>query len=742
MDGIHKASEGKGNRPGFRRDKSRLRIETIGKTGRLLFVASFLLFITLSSGCGNKFFDPTQVGRFRPVPAVNVILDSLGVAEETTVAWEQAEDPLPMDTVAVESDYVFRAGDVITVAIFELLQEGIQFVSNYVVTETGRISIPEVGIIEVAGLSETQLEEQIRQTLSPSGLDKLKNPSVIVTLSGSQQRAFSILGDGVPGPGRYPIPRYNFRLTDALATAGGPRQFNVSYIFVSRFTDGNKAAGHEPLKPGYNELELKMIEPETAAPSHRMEQTVSPRGQYGYQWPESKVVITSSEMATDDWEAAGMPKAFQWPSNRNPGRVGTQTELQPFAQEPIGVNDILNTLEERSRREQMWLNGPVDVENAMDSFRVLARSENRMDERVVSRRDSMAFTPVPAAPKATDEPVSVRDILKTLEKRSRNQQKWLNGGVEVENARESFQELDRSDKWTNQRINRPQALASSAPVAPKVINEQLASKEPGNIEWQFIDGKWIAVPSGSQAPPPPPPPIATPTPTQAPTQEKEQPGHVEWKFKDGNWVPVQVGRPTLPKATEPIRPVIKIESGEQPAGRYEMPGMKRESGTGTRLIRIPAKKLLAGDSRYNIVIKPGDTIHVPVNIVGEFCIMGHVNRPGYFNMTGRPMTLKMAIAAAGGLGPLAWPKRVEVVRRIGRAREEIVMLDLDKISSGELPDIFIKPNDLINVGTHPTSRWRAILRNAFRATYGFGFVYDRNFSDRDFGTSRPFPGWF
>ena len=122
--------------------------------------------------------------------------------------------------------------------------------------------------------------------------------------------------------------------------------------------------------------------------------------------------------------------------------------------------------------------------------------------------------------------------------------------------------------------------------------------------------------------------------------------------------------------------------------------------------------------------------------------MGHVNRPGYFNMTGRPMTLKMAIAAAGGLGPLAWPKRVEVVRRISGDREVIAMLDLDKIASGDLPDVFIKPNDLINVGTHPTSRWRAILRNAFRATYGFGFVYDRNFSDRDFGTSRPFPGWF
>jgi len=36
------------------------------------------------------------------------------------------------------------------------------------------------------------------------------------------------------------------------------------------------------------------------------------------------------------------------------------------------------------------------------------------------------------------------------------------------------------------------------------------------------------------------------------------------------------------------------------------------------------------------------------------------------------------------------------------------------------------------VGTHATARWRAILRNAFRATYGFGFVYDRNFAYRDY----------
>ncbi|MHC5075502.1 MAG: polysaccharide biosynthesis/export family protein [Planctomycetota bacterium] len=150
-----------------------------------------------------------------------------------------------------------------------------------------------------------------------------------------------------------------------------------------------------------------------------------------------------------------------------------------------------------------------------------------------------------------------------------------------------------------------------------------------------------------------------------------------------------------------------------------------------RVIEIPADKLLAGDPRYNIVIKPGDTIHVPVDMIGEFYIMGNTNFQGTIRLTGRPMTLKMAVAAAGGLGPLAWPKKCEVTRRISRNKEEIVMVDLDKIAKGQQPDFFIKQNDLINVGTHPTSRWRAVLRNAFRATYGFGFVYDRNFANDD-----------
>jgi protein involved in polysaccharide export with SLBB domain len=600
-----------------------------GKSFSFLYAALFLLFLGLFSGCGNKFFDPTQVGRFRPVPAVNVILDSLGVAEEEPLAWEGAEEPMPIDSIVTESDYTFRSGDVVGISIFELLQEGVQFTNNYVVTETGKISVPEVGVVQAAGLTETQLEDQIRKILTPN---ILKEPSVSVTLVRSQQRAFSVIGDGVPLPGRYVIPRYDFRLTDALATAGGPRQFNVSYIYVSRFA-GDQQQTPDSVNPGFGELELKVIEPETANPILQRRNNVTPRAQN--RWPDSDVVISSSEMATER-EYSTVPSNF--------GKFN---------------NPVSN-----------WL-------YAKD----IGTSNGR-----------------PALREPPEEPTSVEDILKTLS----------------EHNGQTNSQQEPADRRT-----RPSVTQSDTQKSDELLDQDT------DIEWVFQNGKWIPIPVGK---------------TKPAEVEKEPLGHIEWVFQNGKWVPIQVGTP------KPTEPNIQIEPQQQLAAPPKEPapilGEEYETA-GTRLIRIPADKLMSGDPRYNIVVKPGDSIFVPVDIVGEFCIMGNVNRTGYIPLTGRPMTLKQAIAAAGGLGPLAWPKKCEVVRRIGRKKEEIVMVDLDKIASGEQPDFFIKPHDLINVGTHVTSRWRAVLRNAFRATYGFGFVYDRNFAYKDYyGTTfNPLRPW-
>jgi polysaccharide biosynthesis/export protein len=144
-----------------------------------------------------------------------------------------------------------------------------------------------------------------------------------------------------------------------------------------------------------------------------------------------------------------------------------------------------------------------------------------------------------------------------------------------------------------------------------------------------------------------------------------------------------------------------------------------------RVIRIPINKLKEGLPGYNIVIKAGDIINVPNIEPGEFYIMGHVNRPGVYSLTGRKVTLKQAIAAAGNLDALAIPRRCELIRRFGNT-ETIAQVDLQRIFDGEQPDIYLKPNDLVNVGTDALASIIAVTRNAYRASYGWGFTYDRN----------------
>ena len=73
------------------------------------------------SGCSAKFWEPATLGRFRPTPAVNVILGSLGVAEEPPMAWEGGTEPRMEDSIPLGSDYTLGVGDAVTISVFELL---------------------------------------------------------------------------------------------------------------------------------------------------------------------------------------------------------------------------------------------------------------------------------------------------------------------------------------------------------------------------------------------------------------------------------------------------------------------------------------------------------------------------------------------------------------------------------------------------------------------------------------------
>ena len=147
----------------------------------------------------------------------------------------------------------------------------------------------------------------------------------------------------------------------------------------------------------------------------------------------------------------------------------------------------------------------------------------------------------------------------------------------------------------------------------------------------------------------------------------------------------------------------------------------------SRIIHVPLAKLQGGDLRYNIVVHPNDLLIIPSPSVGECYIGGHVQRTGVYSVNARKITIKQAIIMAGMLDPLAIPQRTELIRRMDNDQEIMCHIDLAMIFAGKEPDIYLKPYDAVMVGTNAWAPFLAAFRNAYRITYGFGFVYDRNF---------------
>jgi protein involved in polysaccharide export with SLBB domain len=153
-----------------------------------------------------------------------------------------------------------------------------------------------------------------------------------------------------------------------------------------------------------------------------------------------------------------------------------------------------------------------------------------------------------------------------------------------------------------------------------------------------------------------------------------------------------------------------------------------------RIIVIPADSLRQGDPEADIYVRPGDVIRIVSGEIGVYYVMGQVNRVGAFSFNAEPITLKAAIAAAGGLSSLAWPDRCTVYRRMGQ-REQMIQVDLDRIFAGKDTDFYIRRGDIINVGTHPFApflqRIRALTLPNPVNNVGYSFTYARNFADID-----------
>jgi len=183
-----------------------------------------------------------------------------------------------------------------------------------------------------------------------------------------------------------------------------------------------------------------------------------------------------------------------------------------------------------------------------------------------------------------------------------------------------------------------------------------------------------------------------------------------WIFVNGKWVRVKAATPEEAAAL----------------------GTQADELITQRVIRVKLKDLLAGKQSINIVIRPGDVIRFPPAGTGFVYMSGEFARPGPYQVV-PGLTLLRAVTSAGGYNEIATPWRVDLTRKIGDNRQATIRMDLQAIDAKTQPDIYLKPDDIVSVGTNFWALPVAIVRNGFRTSYGYGFILDRNIANDLFG---------
>lgn len=111
-------------------------------------------------------------------------------------------------------DYKLGQGDAIRIVVFQ----NPDLTLDSRVSESGTITYPLIGTVNIGGLSIEAAEKRIAASLKDGGF--VQKPQVNIVLMQVRGNQVSVLGQ-VNRPGRFPLETSNNRVSDVLAMAGG-----------------------------------------------------------------------------------------------------------------------------------------------------------------------------------------------------------------------------------------------------------------------------------------------------------------------------------------------------------------------------------------------------------------------------------------------------------------------------------------------------------------------------------------
>ncbi len=112
-----------------------------------------------------------------------------------------------------------------------------------------------------------------------------------------------------------------------------------------------------------------------------------------------------------------------------------------------------------------------------------------------------------------------------------------------------------------------------------------------------------------------------------------------------------------------------------------------------RSIRVQRGPLEAGRLEANMLVQPGDLIHVPFEEMFEVLVRGRVQQPDRYRVpVSDGVTVLQAVMLAGGTG-----RRAEILRHLENGQVVTLKINLKRIRDGKDPDLPLEANDIIVV---------------------------------------------
>ena len=150
------------------------------------------------------------------------------------------------------------------------------------------------------------------------------------------------------------------------------------------------------------------------------------------------------------------------------------------------------------------------------------------------------------------------------------------------------------------------------------------------------------------------------------------------------------------KPGEPLAALLAYAGGFAGDAYAQEVGVVRQTGRDRRFFSVD------GERYGTFLLEDGDSVQVgaaPNRFANRVEARGALLRPGMYELDSQTNSVRSLIERAGGLQEDAFRNRARLLREKEDRTTEMLALDLEGLLSGRLPDVRLRPNDVLEVAS-------------------------------------------